>query len=345
MGNIKVFVDRMRWWAAEGNLGYDQSNRWNIQPGGECDCSSLVIHTLREAGFQTGAATYTGNMSRELTALGWVRHHPGIDLEPGDIMLNDANHVAVYLGDGMLAQASIDERGRIAGGRSGDQSDYETNVRPIYDYPWNAYLRWAGVSTEVDIHGATTWNPNAYDEQYVRQVQALLNASGYNLEIDGVLGPLSFAAIKEYQAKKGLLVDGIPGPETLGTLKSAHGTPPASRVSQYLLTVDGVIGSHTITRLQTILGTPADGEISSQWVGHKENWPAAGTGWEWGEASEGSPLIRELQRRLGDLTIDGLAGPQTITALQRHLNVTPDSYCGEQTAKALQTRINDRNLF
>lgn len=142
MGDLNYFCERMRYWCNEGNLGYDQSNRWNIVYGGECDCSSLVIHCLREAGF-TCAATYTGNLSADLCGRGWAR--VAVDRAPqkGDILLNDANHVAVWLGD-CLAQASIDENGNIAGGASGDQTGRETHTRSYYDYPWDCYLRYVG---------------------------------------------------------------------------------------------------------------------------------------------------------------------------------------------------------
>ncbi len=130
----------MRYWCNEGNLGYDQSNRWDIREGGECDCSSLVIHCLREAGFIC-AATYTGNLSADLCGRGWKRVANDGNPQKGDILLNDANHVAVWLGD-CLAEASIDENGNITGGASGDQGE-ETHTRSYYNY-WNCYLRYQG---------------------------------------------------------------------------------------------------------------------------------------------------------------------------------------------------------
>lgn len=142
--NKTTFVARMVYWCLHGNLGYDQYQRWDIRVGGECDCSSLVIWCLREAGQDTGGATYTGNLSANLVARGWQRIIPNGKPQVGDILLNDVHHVAVYVGNGQLAQASIDERGRASGGRSGDQSNYETNVRSYYDYPWNCYLRYVG---------------------------------------------------------------------------------------------------------------------------------------------------------------------------------------------------------
>ena len=72
MGDLNKFCERMRYWCDEGNLGYDQSNRQDIRYGGECDCSSLVIYALKEAGFDTGAASYTGNLSGNLVALSLI---------------------------------------------------------------------------------------------------------------------------------------------------------------------------------------------------------------------------------------------------------------------------------
>ena len=80
MPSLSKFVARMLYWCDEANLGYDQGNRWDIRPGGECDCSSLVIHALREAGFATGAASYTGDMAKALAANGWRGVAP--DREP-----------------------------------------------------------------------------------------------------------------------------------------------------------------------------------------------------------------------------------------------------------------------
>lgn len=154
MPNIQSLIDRMTYWCRDANLGYDQSQRWDIRPGGESDCSSLVIHCLREAGFETGASTYTGNMSDELTARGWTRLPNNGHPKPGDILLNDRHHVAVYLGNGLLAQSSIDERGRATGGMSGDQTGRETNIRNYYNYPWDCYLRWEG----DDMSAEDVWN-------------------------------------------------------------------------------------------------------------------------------------------------------------------------------------------
>lgn len=149
MPSTQELIERMTFWCLDADLGYDQSNRWDIRPGGECDCSSLVIFALREAGFDTGSATYTGDLSDNLTRRGWSRITPDGNPQPGDILLSDKNHVGVWTGTG-IAQASHDEHGNITGGQSGDQGN-ETNIVSYYDYPWNCYLRYMAEPQE-------TWN-------------------------------------------------------------------------------------------------------------------------------------------------------------------------------------------
>ena len=179
----------MRKACQDWSLGYDQNQRWNIYDGGECDCSSLVIWALKQAGFDVGSATYTGNMSSNLTARGWKRI-PFTSLSQvraGDILLNDSHHTAAVIsGSGTtakLAQASIDERGRATGGQAGDQTGSETNIRTVYNYShgWDCILRYSGADSG---QGGT-------DAQ--------------KLEIDGYLGTLS---VSEWQRQCGTYVDG-----------------------------------------------------------------------------------------------------------------------------------------
>ena len=64
-------------------------------------------------------------------------------------------------------------------------------------------------------------NPSASD------VQSKLNALGAAsppLTLDGKLGPASIAAIKKFQASRGLTPDGVPGPKTLAAMGFAGAT-------------------------------------------------------------------------------------------------------------------------
>ena len=52
----------------------------------------------------------------------------------------------------------------------------------------------------------------------VRQLQQALNQVGYSLDVDGSFGTKTRAAVTDYQKKNGLLVDGIAGSQTMGSL-------------------------------------------------------------------------------------------------------------------------------
>ena len=53
----------------------------------------------------------------------------------------------------------------------------------------------------------------------MKELQALLIASGADLAIDGDLGALTDSAIREFQEANGLTIDGIVGPKTLKALR------------------------------------------------------------------------------------------------------------------------------
>lgn len=64
----------------------------------------------------------------------------------------------------------------------------------------------------------------------VKTLQEMLNQNGYSLDLDGNFGPKTQEAVKDYQTKNGLQVDGIAGNETWGKLSG--GTPSTVSSSQ-----------------------------------------------------------------------------------------------------------------
>lgn len=64
------------------------------------------------------------------------------NLKRGDILLNEKHHTAIYVGDGNIVHASLNEKGGIYGGQSGDQTGKEICIRSYYDRPWDLVLRY-----------------------------------------------------------------------------------------------------------------------------------------------------------------------------------------------------------
>ncbi len=137
---VDQYVRWMIAMAEDDSRGYSQIWRWGER--GDYDCSSLTISALRHAGYNTGAATYTGNMTEELTQHGWysVGVNPA-NLQYGDVLLNDRHHAAVYICNGYLVQASSDENESWEGYIAGDQTGKEIYIKRYYNYPWTRYLR------------------------------------------------------------------------------------------------------------------------------------------------------------------------------------------------------------
>lgn len=127
--------------ANDNSHGYDQGNRW----GPDYDCSSLVISAYKAAGVPL-TCTYTGNMRSDMLLKGFVPAPvtlaTGAGLQPGDVLLNEVSHTAMYIGNGQLVQASINERGSTTGGQTGDQTGTEISVRSYYNFPWDMALRY-----------------------------------------------------------------------------------------------------------------------------------------------------------------------------------------------------------
>lgn len=140
---------------------------------------TLVTSQMRSAFKKAGFSVYTA--SKYLTSDKYLLR--------GDILLNDAHHVAINVTDG-----------------SGTKSAPKTTTTAC---PWAepAYYVSRGSSGSG-----------------VKWVQYHLKRLGYDLGsagIDGICGSKTDAAIRKFQAAKKLEVDGIVGPKTRAALKSA----------------------------------------------------------------------------------------------------------------------------
>jgi hypothetical protein len=267
---IQDAINLIKTACTQWSLGYDQSNRLDFRNGGETDCSALVILTCEQAGLLPGTgpfprnnirksigATYTGNMRANFKDRGWrvLADLPVSQLRPGDVLLNDGDHTAMYVGDGQVAQASIDEHGNAAGGALGNQTGRETLVRSYYNFPWSCVLRFHGTAQAATPAATAAAKP----------------ATPGVLIVDGVIGD---ASAKKLQAIFGLPQTGVIDKGTFTTLQ-IHVEAPyqdgiASNQNSAAIAAHwpalksftvGAGGSPSIKSLQARVGVKQDGEL------------------------------------------------------------------------------------
>ena len=204
--------------------GYDQTKRW----GPDYDCSSLVIQAFKEAGLPL-TATYTGNMKydflrngfRDASELNAVELNMGAGLKRGDVLLNEQKHTAIYLGDGRVVQASVNEHGGISGGASGDQTGGEIGISWYRNYPWDVVLRYVGEETEEESpcearKDATLPTLKKGDVGGAVLSMQLLLIHKWAISCgpdgaDGEFGPNTDTALRRFQNRVSLASDGICG--------------------------------------------------------------------------------------------------------------------------------------
>lgn len=153
----------------------------------------------------------------------------------------------------------------------------------------------------------------------VRELQALLNGQGANLQVDGDFGQGTDQAVKAFQRRNGL-------------------------------TADGVVGNTTLAVLRPSAGPQEDAPATTSAASVQEEEPAAAT--DTSQLDLGTGLLREgsrgdavraLQQKLVELgqgvAVDGVFGRNTKAAVrwfQRSRGLSVDGVVGAQTRTALQ---------
>lgn len=210
MTKTEKAIKQMEDWAKDDSHGYDQDYRWGEK--GDYDCSSAVIQAWQNAGVpvKSGGATYTGDMKNVFLKNGFkditasVNRGTGTGLKRGDVLLNEAHHVAMYCGNGKEVESSINEKGTAHGGKPGDQTGKEFLVRSYRNYPWNCILRYQESSSNSTT--TITTEKVAYVARMSKDAQTFVDAG----KTKSTLWP---------KIKKNTLVDVIKG----ATIKDSAG--------------------------------------------------------------------------------------------------------------------------
>lgn len=171
--------------------------------------------------------------------------------------------------------------------------------------------------------------PNQRGED-VRAWQNVLVASGYPVTADGVFGPKTSEATKDWQRKRALTPDGVVGPRTL----AAVGRPPTAPVS-----VPATASPQPDPRPKTPLEVAAEAAVTHlRAVQSKYGVKGA-------KGKEDKTLVKRFQAAAGGVA-DGLTGPGTLLAAARAGQGTlpavmywPKSATRSQTLPAYQAEL------
>ena len=124
-----------------------------------------------------------------------------------------------------------------------------------------------------------TYNQVSYGSQGsdVTELQKLLNNNGYNLDVDGIFGDNTQAAVKDYQQKNNLDVDGIAGENTWSALTKASTNAATTPTTTTATTTDAQNSGFTygdykpsdaVTQAEQLLNqqlAQKPGEYQSSW--------------------------------------------------------------------------------
>ncbi|MFP5502714.1 MAG: peptidoglycan-binding protein [Candidatus Sericytochromatia bacterium] len=172
-------------------------------------------------------------------------------------------------------------------GGIGPEEPLPESDRPeVYGGP--AGPEWANWSpgspvTDEPVGGAAPVLRRGSRGAQVRSLQEKLKAAGHNPGgVDGVFGPNTEAAVRRFQQAKGLTVDGIAGPQTMGALSAGRpsGAPGVQTLQRELKQagfnpggIDGKFGPNTqkaVERFQRAKGLAVDGVVGPK------TWAALG---------------------------------------------------------------------
>jgi hypothetical protein len=168
--------------------GYNRDERY----GPDYDCSSLVTTAYNHAGVPLPIlGTRTANMKTRYTMRGFkdvtkeVSFKTCKGMQRGDVLICPSSHTAMYIGDGKMVHARIDERGGVRGGKAGDQTGGEIKVTPYSYMKWTQCLRY----DPEDIKIKVVIGPFKKFSRVKKEEQAITEKTGFQVNhrhrIDG----------------------------------------------------------------------------------------------------------------------------------------------------------------
>lgn len=245
-GNSGKVIESAVNWAmdicADDSHGYSLKNRWGNP---DYDCSAFVISAYEQAGvpLKESGASYTGDLKRacldnNFTVVDdWDKTSIG-GLQKGDILLNEASHTCLYIGDGKVANCSSD-RGHP---QAGDQDGTEIQIQDFYVYHsgWDCALRYNDQSDNNSDY-SSIGIPDSYLSQIQNSVESNCSTFISNMDNYGYKHNLCTIAkqnnIEPYTMAGIIAIESEGNPVCGGTYKGlcqveGGSTDPATNIKQ-----------------------------------------------------------------------------------------------------------------
>ena len=169
------------------------------------DCAQLVRRCMEHIGISmvSGAnSQWTQTNWESAGEIGSVPKNKLCVLYRYDDDKKRMGHTGLYLGDGWIVHAKGHDYGVVR----------ELLGNPTFTH-WGIPM---GLYSEIRPEDVLLRNGNTGDA--VKELQKRLNANGYTLDVDGKFGKKTEEAVRAFQKKNGLKVDGIVGPKTWAAL-------------------------------------------------------------------------------------------------------------------------------
>lgn len=191
------------------------------------DCSGLFSWAFKQLGgyMYHGSNTMYKSYCTSKGTFKSGKRTDGQELKPGTALFtgteSDHGHVGLYIGGGKVIEAKGTQAGVIENKTTDKKWTYWGELKGV-DY--------GTVPAKDDNQGFpadTKWHSTirrGSKGQDVIDCQTMLNKLGYDLGsygIDGDYGKCTENAVKEFQRKSGLVVDGVCGPMTFDALEKA----------------------------------------------------------------------------------------------------------------------------
>ena len=209
---------------------------------------------------EKGGAVYASNGIPDTNADGMIKRCGGVTTDFSDVQIGEAvwmsGHIGVYIGDGLAVECT-------PRWKDGVQVTAVWNIGKKDGYngrTWTSHGKLPHVDygdTNITIEDGTPAYALGYRllkrgciGEDVKELQTALNKLGYECgEVDGEFGKQTENAVKLFQERNGLKVDGKFGPATLAKLKEALDENDTGEVKEptYTITIHGVDEADMLT--------------------------------------------------------------------------------------------------